>query len=267
MTFDRVKAFESLRQALTTAPLLLMPDFKLPFKLYIDASGDGLGAALHQFQIIKNEPVEGPICFISRQIKPTEAIYGASQMECLCLFWALEKLNYFLEGCSFEVITYCTSVKSLLNMKAPDRNMLRWKIAIQQYRGNMTIAHKDGNIHKNSDGLSRWPLPNNIDNPAYVPEEASPQIPIGGISVTDLNTTFFEEVRNSYTKDTNCIILCQLITKDCKYNSLIHDLDEIWRKLYDYGRFHLLDGIIYHRTEHTCVMTAVDSSLINLVLK
>ncbi|MBW0593976.1 hypothetical protein O181_133691 [Austropuccinia psidii MF-1] len=40
MTVERVKAFESLIQALTTAPLLLMPDFKLPFKLYIDASGD-----------------------------------------------------------------------------------------------------------------------------------------------------------------------------------------------------------------------------------
>ncbi|MBW0504705.1 hypothetical protein O181_044420 [Austropuccinia psidii MF-1] len=73
MTLERVKAFESLRQALTTAPLLLMPDFKLPFKLYIDSSGDGLGAALHQFQIINDKPVEGPICFISRKIKPTEA--------------------------------------------------------------------------------------------------------------------------------------------------------------------------------------------------
>ncbi|MBW0532980.1 hypothetical protein O181_072695 [Austropuccinia psidii MF-1] len=85
MTVDRVKAFESLREALTTAPLLLMPDFKLPFKLYIDASGDGLGVALHQFQIINYKPVEVPICFISRQIKPTEARYGASQMECPCL--------------------------------------------------------------------------------------------------------------------------------------------------------------------------------------
>ncbi|MBW0551872.1 hypothetical protein O181_091587 [Austropuccinia psidii MF-1] len=47
MTVDRVKAFASLRQALTTAPVLLMPDFKLPFKLYINESGDGLGAALH----------------------------------------------------------------------------------------------------------------------------------------------------------------------------------------------------------------------------
>ncbi|MBW0555253.1 hypothetical protein O181_094968 [Austropuccinia psidii MF-1] len=166
MTVDRVKAFESLRQALTTAPLLLMPDFNLPFKLYIDSSGDGLGASLHQVQIINDKPVEAPICFISRQIKPTEARYEA-------------------------IITDCATVKSLLNMKTPNRHMVRWQIAIQEYRGNMTIVHKDGNIHENSDALSRLPLPNNIDNTAYVLEEASTQIPIEVISVADLNTTFF----------------------------------------------------------------------------
>ncbi|MBW0581346.1 hypothetical protein O181_121061 [Austropuccinia psidii MF-1] len=120
--------------------------------------------------------------------------------------------------------------------------MLRWKIAIQEYRGNMTIVHKDGNVHKNADGLSRWPLPNNIDNPAYVPEEASPQIPMKGISVIDLNTTLFEEVRNSYTQDKNCSILCQLLTKDCKDSSLVHALDEVWKKSHDEGIFHLQDA-------------------------
>ncbi|MBW0568201.1 hypothetical protein O181_107916 [Austropuccinia psidii MF-1] len=115
-------------------------------------------------------------------------------------------------------------------MKTPNRHILRWQIAIQEYRGNMTIVHKDGNIHENVDGLRRWPLPNNIDNPVYVPEEASPQIPIEGIRVTDLNTTFFEEVRNSYTQDRNYSILCQLPTKDCKDKSLTHALDEIWKK-------------------------------------
>ncbi|MBW0540052.1 hypothetical protein O181_079767 [Austropuccinia psidii MF-1] len=144
MTVDRVKVFESLRQALTIAPLLLIPDFRLPFKLYIDVSGDGLGSALHQVQIINYKPVEVPICFISRKIKPTEARYGA-------------------------MITDCTTFKSLLNMKTPNRHMIRWKIAIQEYRGNMTMVHKDGNIHKSADGLSRWPLPNDIDDPTYVP--------------------------------------------------------------------------------------------------
>ncbi|MBW0486014.1 hypothetical protein O181_025729 [Austropuccinia psidii MF-1] len=93
MTVDRVKSFESLRKALTTSPLLLIPDFKLPFKLYIDESGDGIVPALHQVQIINDKPVERPIYCISRQMKSTEARYGSSQMECLCLLWALENLN------------------------------------------------------------------------------------------------------------------------------------------------------------------------------
>ncbi|MBW0480127.1 hypothetical protein O181_019842 [Austropuccinia psidii MF-1] len=92
-------------------------------------------------------------------------------------------------------------------MKTPNRHMLRWQIAIQEYRGNMTIVHKDGNIHKNADVLGRRPLPNNTDNPGYVTEEASPQIPIEGISVIDLNTTLFEEVRNSYTQDNTFSLL------------------------------------------------------------
>ncbi|MBW0550032.1 hypothetical protein O181_089747 [Austropuccinia psidii MF-1] len=87
------------------------------------------------------------------------------------------------------------------------------------------------------------------------------------ISVTDLKATFFEELRSSYNQDKNCSILCQLLTKDCKDNSMLHALDEIWIKSYDEGRFHLLDGMTYHRAKHTCVMTVVDRSLINLVLK
>ncbi|MBW0550869.1 hypothetical protein O181_090584 [Austropuccinia psidii MF-1] len=152
-------------------------------------------------------------------------------------------------------------------MKTLNTHTLRWQIAIQEYKHNMTIVNKVGNIHKNADGLRRWPLPNNIDIPAYVSEEASPQIKIEGISVTDMNITFFEEERNTYTQDNNCSILSQLLTKDCKDNSLIHALDEIWKKSYDEGIFHLLDGIIYHRSKHTCFMTVVNRSLINLVLK
>ncbi|MBW0563601.1 hypothetical protein O181_103316 [Austropuccinia psidii MF-1] len=165
MTQERIKAYEKIKKALTEEPLLLMPDWNIPFKLYIDACGDGLGEALHQVQIIDDKPTEGPVCYISRQIKPTEARYGASQMECLCLVWALEKLHYYLDGSVFEVITDCNAVKSLLNMKPPNRHMLRWQIPIQEYRGNMTIVHKAGNIHKNSDGLSRWALANTPDNP------------------------------------------------------------------------------------------------------
>ncbi|MBW0579740.1 hypothetical protein O181_119455 [Austropuccinia psidii MF-1] len=111
-------------------------------------------------------------------------------MECLCLVWALGKLHYYLYGSVLEVITDCNSVKSLLDIKTPNRDILRWQIAIQEYRGNMTIVHKAGNIHKNADGLSRWELPNTPENPAYVPTSAEPHIPIEGINITDVGTQF-----------------------------------------------------------------------------
>ncbi|MBW0501359.1 hypothetical protein O181_041074 [Austropuccinia psidii MF-1] len=77
-------------------------------------------------------------------------------------------------------------------MKTPSRHMLRWKIVIQEYRGNMTKAHKAGNIHKNADGLSRWVLANNIDNPAYFPLKTETQITIEGVRMTDVGTELFE---------------------------------------------------------------------------
>ncbi|MBW0503006.1 hypothetical protein O181_042721 [Austropuccinia psidii MF-1] len=156
MTQEIIEAYERIRKDLTEGPLLLMPDWNIPFKFYIDECGDGLGADLHQVQIIDYKPTEGPVCYISRKIKPTEARYGASQIECLCLVLEVEKLHSYLDGSAFEVITDCNAVKSLLNMKTPNRHMLRWQKAIQEYRGNMTIVHKAGNIHKNSDGLSMW---------------------------------------------------------------------------------------------------------------
>ncbi|MBW0534541.1 hypothetical protein O181_074256 [Austropuccinia psidii MF-1] len=64
MTQERIKAYEKIRKALTEAPLLLMPDWNIPFKLYIDACGDGLGEALNKVQIIADKPTEGPVCYI-----------------------------------------------------------------------------------------------------------------------------------------------------------------------------------------------------------
>ncbi|MBW0500513.1 hypothetical protein O181_040228 [Austropuccinia psidii MF-1] len=63
--------------------------------------------------------------------------------------------------------------------------MLRWQIAIQEYRGNRTISHEEGNINKNADLLSRWALANTPNNPAYVPMEEEPKISIECINITD----------------------------------------------------------------------------------
>ncbi|MBW0536905.1 hypothetical protein O181_076620 [Austropuccinia psidii MF-1] len=140
ITKERRDAYETIKHELINAPVLILPDFELPFKLYRDAAcSHGLGAALNQRQMVDNEPREGVICYISRQMKDSEARYGATKTECLCLVWALKKLHYYLEGAVFEVYTDLTALKSLLNMKTTNRHILRWQIAIQKYRGNMTI--------------------------------------------------------------------------------------------------------------------------------
>ncbi|MBW0512883.1 hypothetical protein O181_052598 [Austropuccinia psidii MF-1] len=131
--------------------------------------------------------------------------------------------------------------------------MLRWQIAIQEYRGHMTIVPKAGKIHKNADGVSRWALANTLDDPAYVPLEEEPHIPIEGINVADIGTEFFEEVRESYKQDKNFHNMTSLLDKDCKDTSLVNALDDFWKNPYSEGRFHLFDGTIYYRTKHSCM--------------
>ncbi|MBW0526950.1 hypothetical protein O181_066665 [Austropuccinia psidii MF-1] len=184
-------------------------------------------------------------------------------MEFLCLVWALEKLNYYLDGTVFDVITDCNAAKSLLKMKTPNRHMLRWKIAIHRYRGNISIVHKYGNIHKDADGIRRWALENTPEKPAWVPQQ---EHHIEGVCVTDIGTELSNQVKESYRMDRSCHILCQLLMNDCKDPSLSSKLDKIWKKAYDEGTFHLLDGILYHRTKCTCVMALKDRTLVKTIL-
>ncbi|MBW0544272.1 hypothetical protein O181_083987 [Austropuccinia psidii MF-1] len=62
-------------------------------------------------------------------------------------------------------------------MKTANRHMLRWQIAIQEYRDNMNIICKEGKTCTNADGLSRFQKDNVKRNPAYDPEVAA-KIPI-----------------------------------------------------------------------------------------
>ncbi|MBW0545807.1 hypothetical protein O181_085522 [Austropuccinia psidii MF-1] len=127
----------------------------------------------------------------------------------------------------------------------------------------MTIDHESGNIHKNSDGISIWAVENTPENPAWVPWEENQ---IEGICVTDIGTKFFNQVKESYKIEKNCHILGQILVKDYKDLYLSTKLDEIWKRAYDKGIFHLLDRNLYHRTKHICVMTLTDRVLINTIL-
>ncbi|MBW0487897.1 hypothetical protein O181_027612 [Austropuccinia psidii MF-1] len=113
ITKGRSDAYERIKYELTNAPVLILPDFELPFSLYIYAAcSQGLRKALHQRQIVDGEPREGVICYISVQLKDSEVRYRDTQTEFLFLVWALEELHYYLKFAVFEVYTDFTALKS-----------------------------------------------------------------------------------------------------------------------------------------------------------
>ncbi|MBW0536151.1 hypothetical protein O181_075866 [Austropuccinia psidii MF-1] len=70
ITKERRDVYERIKHELTNAPVLILPEFELPFKLYVDtAFSQGLGASLHRIQIVDGEPREGVICYMSRKLK------------------------------------------------------------------------------------------------------------------------------------------------------------------------------------------------------
>ena len=165
-TKEHDTAFTTAKEAMAAAATLYKPDWDKPFMLYTDASFQGLGAGLYQMFTHNGRECEVPLVFISRQLAKGELRYGATQLECLCVVWALEKLHFYLHGAQFTIVTDCDALKTLLTAKWVNRHMIRWQVGIQDYHGQFDIVHRAGISHANADGPSRNALPNTRDNPA-----------------------------------------------------------------------------------------------------
>lgn len=242
-TEQRQKSFQAAKDALLDPTVLAMPDWSQPFKLYIDASFEGLGAELMQSQQGK----ERPVAFISRRLKPAEERYGATQLECLGLIWALEKLYYYLDGANFEVYTDCLAIKTLLSVKNPNRHMLRWQLAIQEHRGHMTVVHRPGTENRNADALSRNALPNDSSNPASDLEEDTPII--YSIAIVEMGDEWFTQIQTGLAED---IQLSRIATAIAKMTPEAKAAAEVGLpadvlKDFQSGKFFLLDGTLYRR--------------------
>ena len=82
-------AFETLKTALTTAPILSSADFAKDFVLQKDASNTGTGAVLTQHNGEKH-----PIAYKSRKLSPVEQCYLTMEREALALKWGMESFRY-----------------------------------------------------------------------------------------------------------------------------------------------------------------------------
>jgi hypothetical protein len=144
------QAFEDLRQQLTTEPILIYPDWEKPFILSTDASTFAVGAILSQLDKEGNERV---IAYASRQLRPAEKNYAATELECLGIIWAIKHFHSYLSGSKFRLITDHAALKYLNNMKEPKGKLARWIMTLQSY--NFEVEHRAGKKHQNVDAISR----------------------------------------------------------------------------------------------------------------
>lgn len=145
-------AFDTLKEKLSSPPVLAYADFKRPFIVHTDASTEGLGAVLYQVQ----DGLERVVAYASRGLRSSEKNYPAHKLEFLCLKWAVtEKFHDYLYGNQFDVVTDNNPLTYVLSSAKLDATGHRWLAALGSY--NFRLIYRSGKANGDADGLSRRP--------------------------------------------------------------------------------------------------------------
>ena len=146
------KAFATLKQLLTSAPILGYANSKLPYELHVDASGNGLGAVLYQEQ----DHTKRVISYASRGLTKAEKNYPPHKLEFLALKWAVtDKFRDYLFGQQFTVWTDNNPLTYVLTTAKLDATGHRWLADLAGF--NFDIKYRPGKTNADADGLSRLP--------------------------------------------------------------------------------------------------------------
>lgn len=143
------KAFQCLKEILTSKPLLQYPDFSIPFVLTTDAFNVGVGAVLSQIKDNKDLPV----AYYSRTLNKTEQNYSTTEKELLAIINSVEHFRPYLYGKLFTIYTDHRALVWLHNCQNPSSKLIRWRLRLSEYQ--YEIKYKAGRINSNADGLSR----------------------------------------------------------------------------------------------------------------
>ena len=147
------KSFESMKNAITSAPILVSPNWKKPFRGHIDASNMAVGGTLTQ---LDEEGKDRVIAFFSKKLSPAEQNYTTNDRELLGLVYFLMRFRCYLEGSSFEIFTDNQVLKSFFSKPKLSRREARWLETLGNF-GIFPINLKPGKIHVLGDTLSRAP--------------------------------------------------------------------------------------------------------------
>ncbi|CAN6452104.1 unnamed protein product [Victoria cruziana] len=139
------KSFQTLKEKLTKAPILTLPDGREGFAVYSDASGIGYGAVLMQKDKV--------IAYASRQLKSHEKNYPTHDLELGAVVFALKIWRHYLYGVEFEVFSDHKSLKYLFSQKELNLRQRRWLEYLKDY--DFQIKYHPGKANVVADALSR----------------------------------------------------------------------------------------------------------------
>ncbi|GFV32294.1 transposon Tf2-9 polyprotein [Trichonephila clavipes] len=182
--FDQQNAFQTLKNSLTTSPVLKQADGTKPYIIRTDASNYALGAVLLQGEGSDEHPIE----YASRLLTPAERNYSTTEREALAVVWALKKFRGYIEGTEITVASDHQPLKWLLNLKSPTGRLARWALEIQSF--NLKVQYIPGKANVVADMLSR---PVTQEEESFCEEN--------NITIADMPTRSCKDMREAQLKD------------------------------------------------------------------
>ena len=147
-------AFDSVKAALMTPPPLVTGDPDKPYYMDTDASNEGTGATLYQYDDDGNRVI---IAFESRRLKPAEKNYTVHEKELLAIIHACRAWRSYILGSIITVVfTDHASLRFLMTQPNMSARMTRWVEFLAPY--NLDIKYKPGSVNIVADALSRIDL-------------------------------------------------------------------------------------------------------------
>ena len=121
-TEESDRAFNALKNVLTSTPVLSSPNFEKMFILQTDASNYGVGAVLSQADA---EGLDHPITFFSQKLLDREQKYSTIEKECLAIKLAVDAFQVYLLGRPFVIQTDHRMLQWLSNVKDENSRLAR----------------------------------------------------------------------------------------------------------------------------------------------
>ncbi|KAK1423118.1 hypothetical protein QVD17_18413 [Tagetes erecta] len=185
-----VRAFEVLKDKLVNAPIMVAPDWTLPFELMCDASDYAVGAVLGQ----RKDKHFHPIYYASRTLNDAQEHYTTTEKELLAVVFAFDKFRSYLVLSKTIVYTDHAAIRYLFSKKDAKPRLIRWILLLQEF--DIEIRDKKGAENVAADHLSRLEGPEGVDKVGVSIDDRFPFESLMVVSAQDDGFPWFADYAN-----------------------------------------------------------------------